>query len=102
MPSNASALIGITTLGSSSRTMIRRFLAPSVRAARTNSRSANEIVVARATRPTGATDRMPITIEIVSRLRLSSVVIRIARMSAGNDRSVDEDERHEPVGRPRK
>ena len=69
MPSRARAPIGMSTLGRSSRTMMRPFLAPTTRAAWTNSRSAKTRVAARASRPTGATARMPRVRLTVRRLR---------------------------------
>ena len=62
-------------------------LAPIARAAVTNSRSANTNAVERASRLTGAIDKMPSVMAIVHTLRSSSDVIKIASTNAGNDNS---------------
>ena len=69
MPRRAIENIAGRTFGNTSRLMIRRFRAPMLRDASTNSRCAHERVLARVIRPMIGTDTMPIeTISQNSRL----------------------------------
>ena len=85
MPSRARALIGISTFGSSSRSIIRVCVAPSTRDACTNSLSANTRVAARASRPTGAIDNTPSVMHTTLRLLPSAAMIRRANTRPGKE-----------------
>src|SRR5882757_2024115 len=83
----AYTIVGARTLGRMSTNMIRRWLAPTERAASTNSRSLIDSTCPRTMRPTDAHEKKAITATEIVKLGPSSETSAIAKTRYGRERT---------------